>query len=58
MRFEKIAPTQRLKPYVKYYAISENAEANTYKVLPSTGLVIGFQYQGQLSTINKGNNSF
>lgn len=52
MRFEKIAPTQRLKPYVKYYAISENAEANTYKVLPSTGLVIGFQYQGQLSTIN------
>ena len=31
--------------------ISENADENTYKVFPSTGLVIGFQYKGQLSSI-------
>lgn len=52
MRFEKVAPSERLKPYIKYFAISENAEVNTYKVLPSAGLVMGFQYRGQLSSIS------
>lgn len=51
MRFEKIIPTDRLKPYIKHLVISENAVANSYKVFPSTGLVIGFQYRGQLSTV-------
>lgn len=31
--------------------ISENADEHTYKVFPSTGLVIGFQYKGRLATI-------
>jgi AraC-like DNA-binding protein len=31
--------------------VSENDIENEYKVLPSLGLVIGFQYKGQLSTI-------
>lgn len=51
MRFEKIAPIQELKPYLKYLAISENTEAGEYKVFPSTGLVMGIQYKGHLSSI-------
>ena len=31
--------------------ISENADENTYKVFPSTGLVVGFKYRGRLSSI-------
>ena len=37
--------------YIKAFAISESAEEQTYKVLPGTGLVIGFQYKGKLSRI-------
>jgi AraC-like DNA-binding protein len=54
MRFERIIPDDRLKPYIKQLVISENSSENIYKVFPSTGLVIGFQYQGQLVTINAG----
>ena len=52
MRFDKIIPTERLKPYIKHLIISENANEQTYKVLPSTGIVIGFQYNGQLAVFN------
>jgi hypothetical protein len=51
MRFDKYIPTERLQPFVKYFAISEQEQENEYKVLPSSGLVIGFQYKGQLATI-------
>jgi AraC-like DNA-binding protein len=51
MRFETITPSAPLRPYIKQYVISEQAEAHLYKVLPSTGMVIGFQYQGKLSTV-------
>lgn len=51
MRFDKIIPTDRLKPYVKYLVISENPVEQNYKVFPSTTLVIGFQYKGQLAVI-------
>lgn len=51
MKFDKIIPTDRLKPYIKHFAISENELENTYKVFPSTGLVVGFQYRGQLTTV-------
>jgi AraC-like DNA-binding protein len=51
MRFDKIIPTDRLKPYVKYLVISENPAEQNYKVFPSTTLVIGFQYKGQLAVI-------
>lgn len=51
MRFEKILPSPPLRPYIKYLAISENPEAQTYKVFPSTGLVLGFQYGGRLSAL-------
>lgn len=51
MRFETITPAAPLRPYIKQYVISEQAEAHPYKVLPSTGMVIGFQYQGKLSMV-------
>lgn len=51
MRFDKFTPTDLLKPYIKYFVVVENALETDYKVLPSSGLVIGFQYSGQLATI-------
>jgi AraC-like DNA-binding protein len=51
MKFEKYFPTERLKPYIRYYVVSENELENEYKVFPSAGLVLGFQYQGQLASI-------
>lgn len=51
MRFDKFIPTDKLKPYIKYYVVSENSIESEYKIFPSSGLVIGFQYKGQLSTI-------
>lgn len=52
MRFEKIHPSDRLKPYIKHFVISEAENENTYKVFPSAGLVIGFQYKGKLVSVN------
>lgn len=51
MKFEKHFPNERLKPYIKYFVVSENELENEYKVFPSSGLVIGFQYKGQLETV-------
>lgn len=51
MKFEKHFPVEQLKPYIKYYVVSENDEENEYKVFPITGLVIGFQFKGKLTSI-------
>ena len=51
MKFDKHFPTDKLKDYIKYYVISELDVESEYKVLPSSGLVIGFQYKGQISSI-------
>lgn len=51
MKFNKHFPTDKLKPYIKYFVVSENEAENEYKVFPSAGLVIGFQYKGQLTSI-------
>lgn len=51
MRFDKFIPHDILRPYVKHIAISEADAAHTYKVFPTTGMVIGFQYSGALSTL-------
>lgn len=51
MKFEKIIPSERLRPFVRYFAVSENEQENEFKVLPGNGIVLGFQYRGQLSTI-------
>ncbi|MCI9843746.1 helix-turn-helix domain-containing protein [Flavobacterium pectinovorum] len=51
MKFDKHFPTERLRPYIKYFVVSENELENEYKVFPSSGLVIGFQYKGKLANI-------
>lgn len=51
MKFDKYFPTEKLKPYIKYFVVSENKLESEYKVFPSSGLVIGFQYKGQLATV-------
>jgi AraC-like DNA-binding protein len=51
MDFHKIIPPDRLKPYVKHFAISESSQPRLYKVLPSTKLVLGFQYKGFLRSL-------
>lgn len=53
MKFDKYFPVDKLKDYIKYYVVSENDIETEYKVFPSTGLVIGFQYRGQLSALNQ-----
>lgn len=45
-------PCVALRPYVRSLAVSEAAEEATYKVLPGTGLVMGFQYKGKLAYHN------
>ena len=54
MRFDKFIPTDQLKPYIRYFVVSENEFESAYKVFPSSGLVVGFQYRGQLSLIKNG----
>lgn len=48
-RFDKYLPSERLKPFIRYYVVSENESEQVYKILPSTSLVIGFQYKGRLT---------
>ncbi len=51
MKFDKHFPTDRLKPYIRYFVVSEHELEQAYKVFPSSGLVIGFQYKGKLASI-------
>lgn len=51
MKFDQHLPTDKLKDYIKYYVVSENDVESEYKIFPSSGLVIGFQYKGQLTSI-------
>lgn len=49
MRFEKIIPAAQLRPFIRWFVLSENDEASSYHVLPSTGMVMGFQYKGTIA---------
>lgn len=51
MKFDKHIPLELLKPYVKHFVVSENDLESEYKVFPSAGFVIGFQYRGQLMAL-------
>jgi AraC-like DNA-binding protein len=42
-------PCDILKPYVQNFIISESTPETTYRVLPDTGVVLGFQFKGRLS---------
>lgn len=47
-------PCDALKQYVDRFTISEAEDESAYKVLPGTGVVIGFQFKGKLYQVNKG----
>lgn len=51
MKFHPYPPSPKLKEYIKLYVISEQVDAREYKVLPGPGMVMGFQYRGQLSAV-------
>jgi len=57
MKFDTYLPCDILKPFIKSFAIQEATIESTYKVLPDTSLVIGFQYKGRLSRIHNGQES-
>jgi AraC-like DNA-binding protein len=48
-------PCDALKPYVERFIISETATESIYRVLPGTGLVMGFQFRGKLYQLIDGN---
>lgn len=54
MKFNTYLPCDILKPFVKFFGVQEASEQNTYKVLPDTSLVIGFQYKGRLFRLQNG----
>lgn len=51
MKFDTYIPRDILKPFVKSFAVQETSKQDVYKVLPDTGLVIGFQYKGKLARL-------
>jgi methylphosphotriester-DNA--protein-cysteine methyltransferase len=53
MIFDQYLPGPLLRPYVRHFVVSENPGESTYKVLPLPGLVLGFQYNGQLSAVHE-----
>lgn len=57
MKFDKHFPTEKLRPYIKYFVVSENELESEYSVFPSPGMVIGFQYKGQLATVKNNSES-
>lgn len=54
--YETYIPSDPLKPFIRSFAIQEVEEEAVYKVLPDTGIVIGFQYKGRLFRVD-GDNS-
>ena len=55
MKFDKYLPARQLQPYIKYYVVSESDAEQEYNVFPFPGLVIGFQYRGQLAMVDNEN---
>ncbi len=53
-KLETYIPCDTLKPFIRTFIVQESAEASTYKVLPDTGVAIGFQYKGRLSRLDDG----
>jgi AraC-like DNA-binding protein len=47
-------PSDPLKPFIRSYAIQEVVTEETYRVLPDTGIVIGFQFKGRLFHVRDG----
>lgn len=51
MKFDTYLPCDTLKPFIRFLVISENPDESSYKILPDTGVVMGFQYKGRLSVL-------
>jgi AraC-like DNA-binding protein len=51
MKFASYTPCEQLRPYIESFAIQEVDIEQTYKVLPGTRVVMGFQYSGSLCHI-------
>jgi AraC-like DNA-binding protein len=51
-RTVKIVPSAPLRPYISTFVIDEKGNEGSYKILPGTALVVGFQYKGRLSVIS------
>ena len=49
MSMKTFSPPDTLKPFVKSVAISRKEKARNFNVLPDTGILMGFQYSGNLS---------
>jgi len=56
MSFQIYSPSERLRPFIRYFVIEESADPRTYKVLPDTSVVMGFQYSGRLSLKSENKN--
>jgi AraC-like DNA-binding protein len=55
VKFETYIPCDVLRPYITSFAVQEASEEKVYKVVPDTGLVIGFQYKGRLTRLDNEN---
>lgn len=53
MRSSVFIPSDALKPFVERISVHESGEESTYKVLPGTGLVLGFQFTGRIAHIKE-----
>lgn len=49
MKFQTYIPCDHLKPYIKSIVVNEAPVERSYKVIPDTSVVLGFQYSGKLS---------
>lgn len=54
MKFDRYLPTAQLRPFIREMVVTESAMSSEYKVFPSTGLVIGFQFRGRLEAVQDG----
>lgn len=54
MGFIHFIPSDILKPYIERFVISEMDVGSVYKVLPITGVVMGFQFKGKLYQLING----
>ncbi|GAB3932963.1 helix-turn-helix domain-containing protein [Mucilaginibacter myungsuensis] len=53
MKFDIHSPCAQLQPYIKHLAISENETETSYRIIPDTALVLGFQYRGSLAYLEQ-----
>lgn len=44
-------PCDKLKPFINRISVVESVDGGTYRILPGTSLVMGFQYKGRVSNI-------